>query len=74
MILVQRDLCICSTEICLDWLLSHYEDCVWYLDFPKDACPSSEKALHLINDAKKVDPHDTAIFQAQIVQLKLREP
>jgi hypothetical protein len=27
-----------------------------------------------INDAKNVDPRDTAILQAQIVQLKLREP
>ena len=59
-----------NIEICLDWS-SHY---FWYLDCPKDACPSSENAIHQINDAKIVDPRDTAISQAQIVQLKLREP
>ena len=46
-------------------------DCCWYLDFPKDACPSSEKAIRHINDAKIVDPRDTIILQAQIVQLNL---
>jgi hypothetical protein len=68
------DSCMFTTEICLDWSLPHYEDCGWYLDCPKDACPSSEKTIRQINDAKIVDPRDTAILQAQIVQLKLREP
>ena len=63
-----------TTEICLDWSLPHYEDCGWYLDCPKDACPASEKTIRQINDEKKIDPRDTAILQAQIVQLKLREP
>ena len=63
-----------TTEICLDWSLLHYEDCGWYLDCAKDVCPLSEKAIHHINDTKQIDPRDTAILQAQIVQLKLREP
>ena len=58
-----------TTKICLDWSLQHYENCGWYFDCPKDACPLSE-----INDAKNVDLRDTAILQAQIVQFKLREP
>ena len=62
------------TEICLDWSLPYYEDCGWYLDCPNEACPSSEKTIRQINDAKIVDPRDTAILQTQIVQLKLREP
>ena len=61
-------------EICLDWSLPHYEDCGWYFDCPKDACSSSEKTIRQINVEKKIDPRDTAILQAQIVQLKLREP
>lgn len=69
-----RDSCMFTTEICLDWSLPHYEDCGWYLDCPKDACPASEKTIRQINDEKKIDPRDTAILQAQIVQLKLREP
>ena len=63
-----------NTEICLDWSLPHYEDCGWYLNCSQDACPSSEKTIRQINDAKIVDPRDTAILQAQIVQLKFREP
>ena len=63
-----------TTKICLDWSLPHYEDCGWYFDCPKDACPSNEKAIRQINDAKIVDPRDTVILQAQIVQLKLKEP
>ena len=63
-----------TTEICLDWSLPYYEDCGWYLDFPKDAYPSSEKAIRQINDPKIVDPRDTIILQMQIVHLKLREP
>ena len=62
------------TEICLDWSLPYYEDCGWYMDCHKDAGPSSEKTIRQINDEKKVDPRDSAILQAQIVQLKLREP
>ena len=63
-----------TTDICLDWSFSHYEDRGWYLDCPKDACPPSEKAIRQINDTKQIDPRDTAILQTQIVQLKLREP
>ena len=63
-----------TTKICLDWSLPHYEDCGWYLNCSQDACTSSEKTIRQINDAKIVDPRDTAILQAQIVQLKLREP
>jgi hypothetical protein len=40
-----RDSCMFTTEICLDWSLLDYEDCGWYLDCPKDRCPSSEKAI-----------------------------
>ena len=63
-----------TTEICLDWYIPHFETLGWFLDYPKDACPSSENAIYQIDDAKIVDPRDTAILQAQIVQLKLREP
>ena len=63
-----------TTEICLDWSPPHYEDCGWYLDCPDDACPSTEKAIRQVNDAKKTDPRDAAILQTQILQLKLREP
>ena len=40
-----EDSCMFTIEICLDWSLPHYEDCGWYLDCPKDACPSSEKTI-----------------------------
>jgi hypothetical protein len=63
-----------TTEICLDWSLPYYKDCGWNLDCPKDACLSSENAIRQINDTKNVDPRDIAILQAQIIQLKLREP
>jgi hypothetical protein len=63
-----------TTEICLDWSPPHYEDCGWYLDCPHDACPSNEKAIRQMNDAKEIDPRDAAILQTYIVQLKLREP
>ena len=69
-----RYLCMFTTEICLDWSLPQYEDCGWYLDCSKDVCPPSEKTIRQINDTKKINPHDTAILQAQIVQFKLREP
>ena len=55
-------------------MVAHYEDCGWYLGCPNDACPSNEKAIRQINDAKIINPRDTAILQAQIVQLKLRKP
>ena len=63
-----------TTNISLDWYLPHFETFGQYLDYPKDACPSSEKTICQINDAKIVDPRDTTILQAQIVQLKLKEP
>ena len=62
-----------TTEICLRWSLLYYKDCNSSFDCPKDACPSSEKTIRQINDAKKINPRDTAILQAQIEQLKLRE-
>jgi hypothetical protein len=62
-----------TTEICLDWSLPHYEDYDWYIDCPKDACPSSDKVIRQINDAKNVDPREIVILQAQIVQLKPKE-
>ena len=40
-----RDLCMYTTQICLDWSLPNHEGCGWYLDCPKDVCPSSEKAI-----------------------------
>ena len=60
-----------TTDICLDWSLPHYEDCGWYLDCPKEACSSIEKAIRQINDAKIVDMRYPTILQAQIVQLKI---
>ena len=45
--------CMYTTKICLDWSLLHYEDCGWYLDCPKDAYPSTKKAIRQINDTKK---------------------
>ena len=41
-----------TAEICLDWSLPHYENCGWYLDCPKDGCPSSEKTTCWINNTK----------------------
>jgi hypothetical protein len=63
-----------TTDIYLNWSFPHYEDCGWYLDCPNDACPSNEKAIRQINDAKNVDARDTVNLQAQIVQLKFRQP
>lgn len=45
-----------------------------YLDCFEHACPSNKKAIHQINDTKKINLRDTAILQVEIVQLKLREP
>lgn len=66
-----KDSCMYTTNIWLDRFSPYYDDCGWYLDCLEDACLSNEKAIRLINDTKKINPHDTALLQAQIVQLKL---
>jgi hypothetical protein len=47
-----------------DWLFSHFIDCGWYLDYPKDYTPLSKIALH-----KKIEPRFQSGFQAPLTTL-----